>query len=122
LIVSNPNEDNPAFVTDCNDPGFAAIGTGSYLADSTLYAFNQSFMDSLAATIYKTLFAKFVAESASDVGEATYLYVFSGDGSKMMLDDGLVGKVRDRWVAHGKPSLDVPTLGFITEAIRKLGS
>jgi hypothetical protein len=72
FIVSNPTEENPSFITYCDDESFAAIGTGAYVAESLLFSFRHRFgVPDLNQTIYELLAAKFEAESASDVGDAT---------------------------------------------------
>jgi hypothetical protein len=72
FTVTNPTVEHPSFITYFDEPGFAAIGTGNMLAESTLYAFEQTRFSSLEDTIYQTTFAKFVAESASDIGETNF--------------------------------------------------
>lgn len=116
FIVSNPTEENPSFITDCDFPGFGAIGTGSYLADSTLYALGQNPTNSLAVTIYNTLRAKFLSESASDVGESTYMHVFDGAGNTVAVDPALEDNLRGLWASEESVIPD-DSFEMITEAI-----
>jgi hypothetical protein len=120
-IASNPTDENPAFVTDCDFPGFATIGTGGYIADSYLYSCEQSPACDLRSTIYNTMCAKFLAESASDVGENTHLYVFGPDGAEIRThseQNGPLERVlRDQWIAHGKPERHADMLTAIEAAL-----
>lgn len=117
FCVSNPTIDNPSFITDHDFPGFAAIGTGSYLAESTMYAFDHHVLTPLPQAIYHATTAKFVAESASDVGASTILIVLGADGWRVPLQDGLSDKLRDRWMQKGKPSVPGDALEIINTAI-----
>jgi hypothetical protein len=116
-IASNPTEENPSFMMDCDFPGFATIGTGGYIADSYLYACEQNPASHLVPTIYNTMCAKFLAESASDVGETSYLYVFGSDGSQIEIGGALEEKLREQWVAHGKPAMHTDMLNTISRAL-----
>src|SRR5208337_3889832 len=102
---------------DCDFPGFGTIGTGSYLADSALYGYEQHPAKELITTIYNTLSAKFLAESASDVGKQTYLYVFGETGDKVEMGDtgSLEHKLREMWLAHGKPPIPKDMADVIRE-------
>jgi hypothetical protein len=114
FIVSNPTVEKPSFITHCDATNFACIGTGGYLAESSLYGFEQSTSDTIEETIYQVLSAKFLAESATDVGEATYLRVFRADGSEERLDADFISKeVRAHWRQHTKPQIDDPTYKFL---------
>jgi|SRR6267142_2336142 len=119
FIASNPTYDNPSFITDCDYPGFGTIGTGSYLADSSLYGSEQNPASSLLITIYNLAIAKFSAESASDVGEQTYLYVFNETGTKVKMGtvDDLEDVLREQWRSHGKPTIPQDMFASIMEAL-----
>jgi len=121
FIASNPTEENPSFVTDCDFPGFATIGTGGYIADSYLYSCEQSPACDLAETIYNTMCAKFSAESASDVGENTHLYIFGPEGSEIDTlseqNGPLEALLRNQWIAHGKPEPHADMLAAIQEVL-----
>jgi hypothetical protein len=119
FIASNPNEDNPSFVTDCDFPGFGSIGTGSYLADSAIYGSHQNPASNLITTIYNTLNAKFLSESASDVGEQTYLYIFDETGEKVKMGESedLEDVLREQWIAHGKPTIPKDAYASIVERL-----
>jgi hypothetical protein len=117
FVVSNPTDDNPSFVTDRDFPGFAAIGTGSYLADSALYGMDHNSALGLKATIYNLTTAKFLSESASDVGEETYLYIFGKDGEEIELTPLVEGELRKQWVRRGKPEIPKEAMDTITDAL-----
>lgn len=121
LCVSNPTSENPSFVTYYDSPGFAAIGTGYYLAESTLYAFKQSVVTSLDQTIYHATTAKFIAESASDVGEQTFMLIFGEDGERfpLSMETYLENELRRRWIAKGQPTIPDDALQMINEAIKE---
>ena len=117
FCISNPTTDNPSFITDYDFPGFAAIGTGSYLAESTMYAFQQTNVTDLNRAIYHATTAKFIAEAASDVGESTILLVLEGGGYRIGFKEGLEEKLRERWMLKGRPSVPLDALTMIDEAI-----
>jgi len=75
FAVSNPTTENPSFVTYHDDLGFGTIGSGAYLAESSLYAYRQSYITSMDITIYQACAAKFSSETATDVGDATHIKV-----------------------------------------------
>jgi hypothetical protein len=77
--VSNPTADNPSFITPHDDLGFGTIGSGAYVAESSLYAYQQSHGVSLEVSIYQTCAAKFSSESATDVGDATHVKIIQKD-------------------------------------------
>ena len=119
FCVSNPTAENPSFITYHDSPGFAAIGTGSYLAESTLYAYRQNLVTGVNETIYNTTVAKFVAESASDVGEHTVLLAFDESGDRLHYEFGLEEKLRARWLTKGKPKAPADALQIIADAIKE---
>ena len=118
FTVTNPTVDNPSFITDYDYPGFACVGTGLYLADSTLHAIGRRLSDSLEETIYKTTLAKFVAESASDVGEETYLYVFDPNGERIPTPIVVADKLRTLYLAEGKPKVPQQALDMIVKEMQ----
>ena len=119
FCVSNPTVDDPSFISDRDYPSFAAIGSGSYLAESTLYAFGHTSITSVEDTIYQATVAKFVAEAASDVGTHTVILVFNKNGERMELAAGLEDNLRRRWLNKGRPSVPSDALEMIKEAMPK---
>lgn len=91
--------------------GFCAIGSVGYAARSMLYFYGQNKLTHLSTAIYHTLTAKFMAESASDVGKDTFTVVLERDGKAVPLPLIHVESIRDVWEEEGKPKmpLDVPS-------------
>jgi hypothetical protein len=109
FVVSNPSEENPSFITYCDETGFGCIGTGAFLAESTLYGFEHGLggSNTLADTIYHVACAKFAAEAASDVGELTYLRAYKSNGEVLKFTlMWTEQKLRSLWVKYGKPKDD----------------
>lgn len=120
FTVENPTSDRPGFITDCDFPGFAAIGSGAYLADSTLFALQQNPVRSLAETIYLLSAAKFAAEAASDVGKESYFALYTQEGDpKVVIDNvaSLVNDIREVWEEKGKPTIPPQALDVINKHI-----
>jgi hypothetical protein len=115
--VSNPTTDRPTFITNHDSPSFAAIGSGLYAAESILYAFRHTVINTLYETIYQVCTAKYFAESASDVGELTMLNIIKGDGSWMEIDVGLANDLRERWKTNGKLKIPEKEIQWIKESI-----
>jgi 20S proteasome alpha/beta subunit len=119
LAVSTPTDDHPSFITDY--PAFAAIGSGGYLADTILHSFSHYSRDNIEDTIYHVACAKFMAESASDVGPTTYLQVISPDGTRERLSLPFVDTtLRATWEEKGKPRVEPTILPFIKKNLAKL--
>ena len=118
FIVSNPTDENPSFITHCDDPGFGVIGSGAYLAESTLYAFEAVWTNRLAIVVYQCIIAKYIAESASDVGQTTFLQVFDMYGNDFDLPN-LEEWIRKQWLKTGKPRIPRTALEKISNAISK---
>jgi ATP-dependent protease HslVU (ClpYQ) peptidase subunit len=100
---------SPGKVSFHDKPGFWAIGAGASSALSMLALLGQAReVTRLPATIYNVLAAKFVSETASDVGPKTFFmvqeygsYAFSVVGVK------LEQRMRQLWDEVGRPR--VPT-------------
>jgi hypothetical protein len=121
FLVSSPTEENPSFITFVSDSRFASIGTGSYLADSTLYAYGQSPGLSLEETIYCVLSAKFLSESASDVGEYTYLKIMRPNGTCSRMDvDFIFKKIKGHWEKYSKPRLLDRDVAIVRGALKDM--
>lgn len=117
FVLGNPSEDNPSFITDCDYPGFAAIGTGSYLADSYLHGVRQNRAEVLPLTIYNAMHAKFLSEAATDIGEETYVHVFGKYGKPLDLPIGLGSEVRRKWKEDGQPKIIKSVIKPIIESL-----
>jgi ATP-dependent protease HslVU (ClpYQ) peptidase subunit len=110
FTVTNPTEENPSLITHFDDLGFAAIGSGAMVANSALYASNQFKYGSLEDTLYKTTFAKFAAESSSDVGETTFVRVFDTDGMVMTFDPSFTTDLRKIYLSTSIPPAAVDVI------------
>lgn len=87
---------NSMCVQDHTKPGFAAIGTGSFEATSMMYFQGFSTLTSLPQAVYKVCAAKFMAETASDIGESTIAAVVS-EGTGVRVDFHLIDEMREAW-------------------------
>jgi 20S proteasome alpha/beta subunit len=86
---------NPGKVVSHNLRGFAAIGSGSWMA---LAALNRKpVAASLADTIYRLLDAKFSSETASGVGRRTHIIIMSSDGKYGGMSVAEIDKIRAIW-------------------------
>ena len=119
--VSSPSEDNPSFVTHYDDPGFAAIGSGGYIADSILYGTGQSFVQGLQDTIYNVCAAKFASESASDVGETTFLKILHPEDKYKNFDITLAGELKKIWEKN-KPVIPDKAAALISANLGKFNT
>jgi ATP-dependent protease HslVU (ClpYQ) peptidase subunit len=114
--VSNPTPEHPSFTTEY--PSFAAIGSGGYLADTILHSLRHYAASTLEEAVYHVACAKFMAESASDVGETTYISVIYPDGSHVtMYPDFIDKKLRKIWETKVKPRIYNNVLPEIREEI-----
>jgi hypothetical protein len=83
--------------------GFRTIGTGAQTASSILYFFGQNCRTPLALTLYHASAAKFMAESASDVGKHTSIIVLQPNGEAILLLEPDIDNLRFMWDREGKP-------------------
>jgi len=110
--VSSPSIENPSFVSDADEPGFAAIGSGSYIAESVLYSLEQQPIHKLHATIYNVCAAKFASETATDVGPLTYLKIVNREGQLMKITHQMEADIKDIWESN-KPLIPKDALDLI---------
>ncbi|MGB6484985.1 MAG: hypothetical protein WBE86_15990 [Candidatus Acidiferrales bacterium] len=103
------NADTPP--EDYDSLGFWAIGSGKHEALASLsYAVEHldcSFVGKLGPFVYHLLAAKFMAESASDVGKTTQLVILDAQTPRLFHDglDGSISYIRQRWEDGGAPRL-----------------
>jgi len=86
-----------------DNPGFGAIGSGEYAADTILYYLNHSRKCSLEQGIANACEAKFVAERADGVGETTTLFVKKHGSVGFAYKTNLVERLRKEWYDSGAP-------------------
>jgi hypothetical protein len=119
FTISNPTADNPSFVNHFSDTGFAAIGSGGYLADSQLFGASQYVATTLEETVYNVCAAKFAAESASDVGPTTYVRIFERGHVKRLNMGDIDVYLKREWAEHGRPKRTETADKIIAGAIEK---
>ena len=95
--------------------GFAAIGSGSKMAETMLVLLGQARHHTLAETIFNVACSKFYSEKSSglDVGEKTTIYVSrkrrESDEQKKPCGEFVcsedLDKLRDLWNSHLKPRI-----------------
>jgi hypothetical protein len=96
-------------------PGFAAIGTGSYSALSTLYFHAFKTRMTIPHALYHACEAKFTSESAQGVGHSTWVLVLEADGSVRALIEPQIDEIRDLWDRQGKPRLPKRAIAKVSE-------
>lgn len=101
---------------------FAAIGSGASaaLASLSFAADHHGFgrFSDMATCTYHLLAAKYMAESATDVGRDTFFLSVGKLGPHMiqyMADDA----IRGSWLKHGAPRHAVPTVNIIKDVLVK---
>jgi hypothetical protein len=90
---------NPGLAEVRDEPGYWAIGNGDFAAVNMLCFFEQNVSKSSIHTVYHAFVAKFMAESATDVGRRTWGWMLSPKGYQMMVPE-LDGKLRAVWQQH----------------------
>jgi 20S proteasome alpha/beta subunit len=90
-------------ISEADPLAFAAIGSGAYGAESILFFNKYRAGASIPEAVYQACEAKFIAESASDVGEETLAFVVHKDGGGQPLFDEQIKEIRALWESEGKP-------------------
>lgn len=123
FTVDNPDTERTSFTMDCNFPGFAAIGSGGYLAEATLYSFEQNPTRSLTDTLYTAIAAKFTAESATDVGNETFVEILTPKGEPEVHfgnQSAFISEMRDEWERSGKLRISDDARDVVNRNLRPL--
>ncbi len=108
--------EDPQGKTDYHDiVGFQTIGAGAQTASSILYFYGQNPKTPVALTIYHASAAKFMAESASDVGKHTSVIVFMPSGEAVLFNDAHLESLREMWEHEGKPRVPANALEEISK-------
>jgi len=84
-------------------PGFCAIGSGKWAAETILYSLGQCIDKNLGETIYSVCAAKFMAEKSDGVGEQSYLFAKKKGTIAFSHNFSMVGQIRDAWKKDGCP-------------------
>jgi 20S proteasome alpha/beta subunit len=105
----------------CDSIGMWAIGNGSNSALSSL-AFHAdkhglSLYSALEQSIYCALEAKFIAESAQDVGsKGTFVSILEPGNAQFMSDHG-VAAIKKKWERQGAPKIPKSALDLIPKLL-----
>jgi peroxiredoxin family protein len=67
-------------------------------------------------TLYHACEAKFMAETASDVGTETQMFIARHGFNTMSHQGKLIEEIRDQWEKHGKPAMPSDVIKKIKEA------
>jgi len=101
--------------------GFWAIGSGQQSALSTFFFHSYNKLHGVAPAIYHACEAKFMAETATGVGELTFLAVHLPHRRSVTCLEPLVDSVRELWEAEGKPRVPKNALGMILKWLETRG-
>jgi hypothetical protein len=88
---------NPGVVRPCTAVGWGVIGSGYPNAWAHLARRKQASYLSLARTLYYSISAKRLAESALGVGRETSVFIMSPDGEHTWVGDSKVRKICQMW-------------------------
>jgi hypothetical protein len=98
-------------------PGFWAIGNGAFTAISMLtYLKQMAEATTMRTTVYNVLAAKYLSESASDVGEDTFWFVKRYGCNAFFRKPNLEKDLRRIWNEKGRPSIPEEALQAIDQA------
>jgi 20S proteasome alpha/beta subunit len=89
----------------CDKPGYCAIGSGKWVAETILYSLKQSIDRTFAETIFNVCAAKFMAEQADGVGKASYLVAKKAGSTSFHYVFGMTEAIRDAWERVGCPRI-----------------
>lgn len=96
---------NPGIVSNYDRPGFWAIGSGANTALGMLFYRGQNVHEHVEETLYNACEAKFMAESATDVGADTEMYIAKHGYRGFSYGGNLLSVIREEWEKHGKPKM-----------------
>lgn len=98
-VVTDPN----GRIWNYDPKGYVAIGSGEAIATAMLDFFAPTVAQTMPLAIYRSLAAKFMAETSPYVGKETFVLILSADGSDTVLYPPAVDQVRGLWEREGKP-------------------
>jgi len=99
--------------------GFAAIGSGADMAQSSLFFHKYSKNYSLDLATYLLCEAKFMAESAEGVGEDTLCIVHRPQAKTFPLFPAHVQQIREFWQTYGKPKIPADAPVFVSAVLQQ---
>jgi hypothetical protein len=114
--------EHPGIVRNHDPVGWAAIGSGTFSAAGSLLHHSVNSEMELARVLYHVCEAKFMAESASGVGEHTTAMVIRPRvplKEHCELSDAFISGIRGDWEREGKPRVPKGTLEYISEQLKK---
>lgn len=100
-----------------DEAGFWAIGNGAESALGLLFFRNQRKNFDLARTIYHVLEAKYMAESAAEVGRSTHVFFQKKDHQSVEYWTDLEREIRRAWNREGRPRIPNGVLQTIRRSI-----
>jgi hypothetical protein len=109
---------SPGVVNDWDFTNWVAIGSGQYLAAADLAPVPVGFGNEIDA-LYRALSAKFLAESAPSVGDATFVSILKPDGSEKILINGDILAIKTFWKSEHKLNTPEPVATRLRELLDK---
>jgi hypothetical protein len=104
LIIYGHHQPGQPFVFRVEDPGraiedivmgYSVTGSGSYMALASLR--QKPIPGDLSSTIYRVLEAKFASETASYVGQTTFLVIVNSDGTPGAMPADDIQSIKEIW-------------------------
>ncbi len=108
---------SPGVVDDWDFTNWVAIGSGQYLADADLAP--APVVGNEVDALYRALSAKFLAESAPSVGDATFVSILKPDGSEKILVNGDILAIKAFWKSERKPDTPEPVAKRLRDLLDK---
>jgi len=96
--------------------GTWAIGSGKYMALSSLFFHSCGFLTSAPEAIYHACEAKFMAESSPGVGAKTFVSFLRKGHAEHYLSEEAIMRIKKAWLSGGKPRIPIG----ITDEIAKM--
>jgi len=94
---------HPGIASDYGVPGFWAIGSGSISALGMLYNIGHNKHVSAQGALYNLCAAKFLSESASGVGKATFAVIARSNSHPTRMTTQDLEPIRKLWERKGRP-------------------
>lgn len=108
-------------ITRIDQLGFHAIGNGRFLALGALYPFLEvGYADEFSEVVYRTIAAKFAAESAPGVGPETMAMSLSRSGPDAALFGADLLELRAKWLPAVRPPVPEGALEIISKSLLPL--
>ncbi len=96
---------SPGLTKEYSKPGFWAIGSGATSALSVMFFHGFNVYTPLPQAIYHVCEAKFMAESATGVGSATFVFVVHPSQNVEAIDQQLIEEIKTAWKKEGKAKI-----------------